>query len=58
MREYEGFVDKCYDEDKDLVKEMKREIAGIIDHYKICDCDLDQQVKKIMDLIWETRYEW
>jgi len=55
---YEDFANKCYDAGKDLNEEMKKEIASIINEYKIYDRDLDEQVGKIMDLIWEVRYEW
>ncbi len=56
--EYENFAEKCFDADKDLSEEMENEIASIIDEYKIYDRDLHVQARKIMNLIWATKYEW
>ncbi len=56
--EYEDFANKCYDDGKDLGEEMKKEIARIIEEYKVLDVDLDHQAEKIMRLIYATKYEW
>jgi hypothetical protein len=58
--EYENFANKCYDSGKDLNEEMENEIASIIDEYKLhlYERDLHTQAKKIMRLIWATKYEW
>jgi len=53
--EYIDFANKCYDEGKDLIQEMKNEIATIIGDRKY---DLHEQVEKIMNLIYATKYEW
>ncbi len=56
--EYENFAEDCYDKDIDLNTAMEKEIACIVDGYKIFDRDLHEQVKKIMRLIHAVRYEW
>ena len=56
--EYENFANDCYDAGKDLNEEMENEISSIIDEYKLYDRDLHAQAKKIMRLIWATKYEW
>lgn len=56
--EYENFANKCYDAGGDLNVEMEKEIASIMDEYKIYKRDLHEQSRKIMNLIWATKYEW
>ena len=50
---YDKFVDKLFRENKKLIPEMEKEIFRTIQNYepKIA-------TKRIMELIWMTRYEW
>ena len=53
-RDYSKFIDEAYEKkDIDFFKLMENEIRKIIE-----EDDLDDAVKNIKKLIFETRYEW
>ena len=57
--EYYNFANECYDEGNNLLGEaMLSEITKIIIDAKIHDKESEEQAKKIMRLVFATRYEW
>lgn len=65
IRNYDGFVDKVYNSQNNLVEEMEKEIEKLLlefgqsyDLEANPDQELEDCKKSIMNLIFETKYEW
>ncbi len=65
IKKYDGFVDKVYADNTNLVEAMKMEIKDLLvefgEAYDL-EANQDEQLENcsesIMNLIFETEYEW
>jgi len=52
-RDYSNFINDSYKKDLQFAECMEQEIKKTIE-----EDDIDDDVKNIMELIFETKYEW
>lgn len=65
VRKYDDFANRAYEKNIDMTEAMKREIRDILiefgetyEHKPNPTDQLDYCVESIMNLIFDTRYEW
>jgi hypothetical protein len=60
IREYNGFANEVYEKDIDFNEAMKKEIKEILIEFYLGNPEeqLENCTESIMNLIYDTKYEW